>query len=166
MDVRRKTVARGEPLEQLPERIDFRSVERSEEVTAVGRRRSSDVAKQRLPIGGQVDGVVTPVVRVAPSFEQAVALELVDEPDESTGHDPQLVGESLLGPAGPGCDESQESGLRGADSERGDAFCEPAGRECTDLGQQKRDLTGAATLAPRLRVVHCPHDTWYVPFTV
>ncbi len=96
--------------------------------------------------------MVAPVLRVAPAFEQPVALQLVDERNKAAREDFKLRGQSLLGAAGVGSDSPEQAGLWRGQPEWGQSFPEALRSQATDLGEQERHATrracGPAVLRP------------------
>ena len=113
-----------------------------------------DVGETLLAGWGYVQGVVAPVVGVAVTLEQPVALEVVDERDELAGQQSEFCREGLLGaPRGRG-DGPQQSGVRRGQVQLGKVLRKTQTRQSADLGEQERHLPPAGLLAGRSSLRH------------
>jgi hypothetical protein len=123
--------ARGESLlpgdagKEPAELLSLGRGEGSADVVLVRGADGPELRLHELPArGGQVEGVVPAVVRVAPSLDEAATFEVVHEQHEPAGRGPQLAGEFLLAlPRLPG-DQPQEARLGRREVEVGDPLGE------------------------------------------
>jgi len=142
--------------------------ERGEQVLAVRLGGLPDVREALPPGGGDVQGVVAPVVGVAAALEEPVALELVDERDELAGQQPELDRQGLLGASRGAGDGPEQSSVRRGELQRCEVLGEAQPRQAADLGQQERHpssnrrpvsiLHSRNASSPKCFVVRTVHD--------
>lgn len=121
----------------------FRLVQCLAHVAVVGSGEPADPAHHRLPVVGEVQGVLPPVSAAAFPAQEAAFCKVVDETDDPAGQQAQLGGELLLTAAGVAGDRSEQSGQWRIKPDLGDAFGEAGRGMCTELSQQECGPTGA-----------------------
>jgi hypothetical protein len=149
----------GDPGEQVVQLLPLGAGERGADVVVVrGSGRPEFVPHERGPLVGQVKGVVTAVVGVAPALNQAAPFEIVDEEHEPAGRGAQPAGDDLLALPGLHAHQAEQPCLGRREIEAGDPLGEARRGVRADLGQEKSG-GGALPGNAAVQVVHENYDT-------
>src|SRR5699024_79225 len=121
----------------------------------------ADRREELLALGGEVD-LVTAAIGLAPaSFDVSLTFEPVQDRDDSTGADAELLTRSLLADARIVADQPEQARLRGRDTERRERLFEGGGGVGSELSEQEGDAAWAAVRHTH-RLHHLQNHSWHV----
>ena len=142
MNTRRQSLTLSDPFEQLTELGPFGGTESRRHGPLVRAPDIGQAAHQSLPLGRQMQCVQPAVLGVATALDQTPALQVVDEGNDTTGQQTELVAERLLAAALLAGNRAQDAGLRRQQVECRDALGELLGGVRSELRQEERHTTG------------------------
>jgi hypothetical protein len=90
----------------------------------------------RLSCLGQVQGMITPVALVRPTFQQTFSFELVEVAHHSARECSESPGKCALTEAWRTGQDFENAGVRGNELQHGQPVGEPRGGVCAELGKQ------------------------------
>jgi hypothetical protein len=100
-------------------------------------RNLADLGEGLLSLGGEVKSILTAVVGIRLSLQQATALQFVEDGDQTAGVDTKFGGKVLLTNALSYREQAENSGIGRCQSDGREAFTEFRGRMGPDLSQQE-----------------------------
>jgi hypothetical protein len=140
----------GQPAQQAGQLDAFGRGQGGADLVLVAATGGLHLGERVAALRGQVQRVGAAVGWVAPAFDQAALLELVDQEDHPGGVEPDELAEGLLRQAFVGGQSDEHSSVARLQAERREPFAELPGQVHSELHQQEGEVPGVLVHWQRL----------------